>query len=77
MPKEYPPKQIPPYNGFGNEEDSLGYVYRLIPKPPNKDFFKWVDNQVVLRFTCKLNTDKPEDVERRFIISLYLNDDTV
>jgi len=35
---------IPPYNGFGDENDSLGYVYRLIPKPPKKDFFKWVDN---------------------------------
>jgi len=23
---------VPPYNGFGNEEDSLGYVYRLEPK---------------------------------------------
>jgi hypothetical protein len=37
---------IPPYNGFGDEEDSLGYVYRLIPKPPKKDYFKWVDNQI-------------------------------
>lgn len=27
-------KIIPPYNGFGDEQDSLGYVYRLIPKPP-------------------------------------------
>ena len=35
---------IPPYNGFGDEKDSLGYVYRLVPKPPKKDFFKWVDN---------------------------------
>ena len=35
---------IPPYNGFGDENDSLGYVYRLVPKPPKKDFFKWVDN---------------------------------
>jgi len=77
MPKDYPPKQIPPHNGFGDEEDSLGYVYRLIPKPPKKDFFKWVDNQTVLRFNAKLNTNKPEDVNRRFIISLYLNDDTI
>lgn len=50
---------IPPYNGFGDEEDSLGYVYRLIPKPPKKDFFKWVDQQVCLRFTAKFNTNKP------------------
>lgn len=44
MPKDLPARVIPPYNGFGDEEDSLGYVYRLIPKAPKKDFFKWVDN---------------------------------
>jgi hypothetical protein len=55
---------IPPHNGIGDEEDSLGYIYRLIPKPPRKDFFKWVDNQVDLRFLAKLNTDKPEDKDR-------------
>jgi len=52
-------------------------VYRLVPKPPKKDFFKWVDNQVILRFGAKLNTEKPEDINRRFIVSLYLNDDTL
>lgn len=57
-------REIPPYNGFGDEEDSLGYVYRLIPKPPKKDFFKWVDNQVNLRFVARFNTTKPEDVDR-------------
>jgi len=68
---------IPPYNGFGNEEDSLGYVYRLIPKPPRKDYFKWMDNQLYLRFQAKLNTTKPEDVDRQFIITFFLHDDTV
>ena len=68
---------IPPYNGFGDEEDSLGNVYRLVPLPPKKDFFKWVDNQIQLKMTAKLNTKNPEDVDRRFIITFYLNDDTV
>lgn len=44
MPKEINNVIIPPHNGIGDEEDSLGYIYRLIPKPPKKDFFKWVDN---------------------------------
>lgn len=69
--------EIPPYNGFGNEEDSLGNVNKLIPKPIRKDYFKWVDNQKFIRFTAKLNTAKPEDTIRRFIITLYLNDDTI
>jgi len=68
---------IPPYNGFGEEEDSLGYVYRLVPKPPKKDYFKWVDNQQYLRFRAVLNTIKPEDIGREFIITFFLNDDTI
>ena len=38
-----PPKYvhtIPPYNGFGTEEDSLGYVYNLQPKVPKKNINK-------------------------------------
>ena len=69
--------QIPPYNYFGDEEDSLGNCYRLVPKPPKKDYFKWVDNQIQLMFTAVMNTDKPEDVNRKFIITYYLNDDTL
>lgn len=71
-------KQIPPYNGFGNEEDTLGYIYDLIPKKPKPDFFKAVDNdKKILRYTAKFNTKVPEDVDRRFIISYYLSNDTI
>ena len=70
--------QVPPHNGFGDEIDSLGYVYDLIPKKPKIDFFKYVDNdKKVLRFTARFNTKVPEDVDRRFIISFYLADDTI
>jgi hypothetical protein len=55
----------------------LGYIYRLIPIPPKKDFFKWVDNQVNLRFLAMLNTTKPEDKDRVFIITFFLNDDSL
>lgn len=69
---------IPPYNGFGDEVDSLGYVYKLEPKKPKRDFFKYVDNDgKILRFTARFNTQVPEDVDRRFIISYYLADDTI
>jgi EF-hand domain-containing protein 1 len=71
-------RQVPPHNGFGNEVDSLGYVYDLIPKKPKIDFFKYVDNdKKVLRYTARFNTKVPEDVDRRFIISFYLADDTI
>jgi hypothetical protein len=71
-------KQVPPHNGFGNEIDSLGYVYDLIPKKPKIDFFKYVDNdKKVLRYTARFNTKVPEDVDRRHIISFYMADDTI
>ncbi|CAD8191366.1 unnamed protein product [Paramecium octaurelia] len=68
---------IPPHNGIGDEQDSLGYIYRLQPIPPKKDFFKWVDNQVNLRFLAMFNTTKPEDKDRVFVITFFLNDDSL
>jgi hypothetical protein len=56
----------------------LGYVFKLLPDKPKKDFFKAVDNTgKILRFTARFNTRVPEDVERRFIISFFLSDDSV
>ena len=71
-------RQIPPHNGFGDETDSLGYVYKLIPEKPKRDFFKYVDNdKTVLRYTARFNTQVPEDIDRRFIISFFLSDDSI
>ena len=77
-PPEQVPLVIPEYNGFGDEEDSLGYVKKLLPEKPKKDFFKYVDkDKMVLRYTARFNTQVPEDVDRRFIISFHLADDTL
>jgi len=77
-PGEPVQRQIPPYNGFGNEVDTLGYIYDLVPKKPKGDFFKSVDNdKKILRYTARFNTRVPEDVDRRFIISFYLGDDAI
>ena len=71
-------RQIPPHNGFGDEIDSLGYVFKLLPDKPKRDFFKYIDNdKTVLRFTAKFNTKVPEDIDRRFIISFFLADDSI
>lgn len=71
-------RQIPPYNGFGNEVDTLGYIYDLVPKKPKGDFFKSVDNdKKILRYNARFNTRVPEDIDRRFIISFYLADDSI
>ena len=49
----------------------------MVPKQPKKDFFKWVDNQKCLRFRARFNTEKAEDQERRFVITYFLNDDSL
>lgn len=77
-----PPQQAvrehPPYNGFGDEEDTKGQTFRLVPQKPKCDFFKAMDNSArVLRFTARFNTRVPEDLDRRVIISFYLADDTL
>lgn len=43
-PAPKPPRTMPPYNGFGSEEDSLCSCQGLLPKPPQKDFHKFMEN---------------------------------
>ena len=81
---EDPPKKekssliIPPYNGFGSEEDSLGNCLKLDNKPPKKDYYKYLNNdKLILRFLARLNTKKPEDVDRKFLVSFFVADDTI
>ncbi|XP_053435855.1 EF-hand domain-containing family member C2 [Nycticebus coucang] len=81
-----PPKverKFPPYTGFGSEEDSLRSCIGLIPTPPRKNFKKFMEKDSygsisnVLRFFAKLITDKCADVDRLFVISYFLSDDTM
>ncbi|CAH1781543.1 unnamed protein product [Owenia fusiformis] len=80
---ERQPREFPPYNGFGSEEDSLCSCMGLIPKPPRRDFIKFMEkdrhglDSNVLRFLARMDTTKPIDQDRRFIISYFMSDDTV
>lgn len=55
----------------------------LLPKPPKRDFLKFMEkdrhglDSNVLRFLARMDTNKPIDIDRRFIISYFLSDDTV
>jgi hypothetical protein len=73
-----PELQPPPYTGYGDKEDSDLNWKRLIPKQPKKDYNRFIgkDGQV-LRYTAKLKTDNPDDAMRRFVISYFLNDETL
>lgn len=69
---------VPPYNGYGTPEDSLGSVYALDPKPPKKDEKKFYKMDMhVLRFDAKLVSTEPDDENRKFIVSFYCGDDTI
>ncbi|XP_029786818.1 EF-hand domain-containing family member C2 [Suricata suricatta] len=83
-PRKAPPppkieRKIPPYNGFGSEEDSLRTCIGLVPTPPKRGFKKFMerDRCNTLRFFAKLITNKCVDQDRRFIISYFLDDDTL
>eukprot|EP01084_Bolivina_argentea_P235284 395956_1 len=78
--KEIFKREIPPYNGFGTEEDSLGSWKSLVPKPPVKDHVKLTKyDGCCLRFLSKLDLKytQIENSERRFIIEFWLTDDTI
>lgn len=71
-------KQIPPYMGYGIEEDSMGSVIALQPKRPKADMKKMFKQDMhILRFNSKLVSTEPDDESRGFIISFYCGDDTI
>lgn len=73
-----PKMPVPPHNGFGNEEDSLGNCNALAPKAPRKDVGKLLaDFGKVLRFEGVMQTARKEDRDRRFIVATYIADDDV
>uniref|UniRef100_A0A3B5B1C8 EF-hand domain-containing family member C2 n=1 Tax=Stegastes partitus TaxID=144197 RepID=A0A3B5B1C8_9TELE len=82
-PAQKPSRLMPPYNGFGSEEDSLSSCQGLLPKPPRKDFHKFMEKDRrgiesnVLNFRAKMVTSDAVDRERVFIISFYLCDDSI
>jgi len=71
-----PRAPTPPYTGYGSWDDSMSSVTHLIPKPPAKDFNKlFTHADKVLRFKARFADPKPEDVDRVFVVSFYLQDD--
>jgi hypothetical protein len=68
----------PPHNGFGGDEDSLGSCLQLRPKPPRKDLVKMMTNDgKIMRFEGIPQNNVPEDMHRKFIIEVFLSDDTI
>ena len=71
---------VPPHTGLavGSLNDSLQNCLALAPKQPKKDVKKMLDNAgKVLRFSAKLGSVVPADQYRQFIVTYYLEDDTI
>merc|ERR1719261_290937 len=68
----------PAPTGYGSEEDSLGSVLNIVPKPPKQDLVKLMTfSGELLRFEARMVNGLAEDQDRRFIIGWYPQDDTV
>ncbi|XP_013145374.1 PREDICTED: EF-hand domain-containing family member C2-like isoform X1 [Papilio polytes] len=76
-------RELPPWNGYGSYDDSAGNCRTVEPKPPHRDFIKFLHkdrdgfDSHVLRFASRLINDNPEDAKRYFIVLYYLCDDTI
>ncbi|KAM9233624.1 EF-hand domain-containing protein 1 [Dugong dugon] len=78
--KEPPPikQELPPYNGYGQVEDSAQNCFALIPKAPKKDVVKMLVNDTkVLRYLAALESPIQEDKDRRFVFSYFLATDMI
>jgi len=68
----------PPHTGFGTEEDSLASCLHLTPRAPRRDINRLMtDAGRCLRFQGQMMNGKTEDQNRRFVVAIYLADDSV
>ena len=81
--KRNPPQKIiypiPPYNGYGSEEDSMKNVKYINIQNRNIENYiqKFKRDKHILRFLCKLISPIASDEERRFLISFFLRDNSI
>jgi hypothetical protein len=78
-PKPCPTKICPPpWNGWGSPEDSLQSWLHIVPVKPKFDQVKeLVLDKKVLKYGAVLDSTKPEDQGREFVITYRLQDDKI
>ena len=80
IPPPIIPLQVPPHGGaaVGSLNDSLQNCLSLAPKQPKKDIRKMLDNAgKILRFSADMVSVLPADKHRKFVISYFLEDDSM
>jgi hypothetical protein len=76
LPAKVYVREIPPHVGFGSEEDSLrSCVGSLCAGPPRQKAYNF--NARVLVFSASILSSNPDDKQRRFVISFYVDDSTI
>lgn len=75
-----PVQDIPPrFMGFGTEEDTMGSVHNLEPKQcetvDSKRLYRYGSYQ--LKWRAKMISDKPQDQDRKFVITHWMADQGV
>lgn len=70
---------IPPYNGYGTEEDSLLNVFYLNFQNKNKERYanKFKRDKHILRFLSKMVSPDPANEDRSFLVSFFCGDETI
>lgn len=69
---------IPPYNGYGSEEDSLMNCFSIQPKPPKIDLnHKIKYRDLVLRFVCRTIGSDINNSSKKFNLSFYLENNSI
>ena len=70
---------IPPYNGYGSEEDSLLNVFYLDIQNKNKERYgnKFKKDKHILRFNAKMISSDASNEDRGFLISFFCGDETI
>ena len=78
-PKQNIIHPIPPYNGYGTEEDSLLNVEYLNFQYKVSEHYvdKFKRDKHILRFLAKLISPYPSDEERKFLLSFYCRDEAI
>lgn len=70
-------RTLPPYNGWGTHEDSEGNCKSVEPKPPHRDFRKFIQlDGFILRFGARM-LPEIDNRDRVFIVTYFLSDDTI
>ncbi|KAA6390914.1 MAG: putative EF-hand domain-containing protein, partial [Streblomastix strix] len=71
-------REIPPHLGFGQELDALSTCFHLQPRVWPRDVYKLlVRDKDQYHFLCRFETKDKGEAQRRFVLTFFLNDNSI